>query len=71
MSVIIPPKPGGRHTALRVVTARNARHLARKTKDMLQGRAVVQGDEMEEFWALKNVSLEVQQGDKIRCNSPQ
>src|SRR6186997_2841474 len=52
-----------RYNALRDVIARNARDLARKTRDMLQGRAVVQGDNVEEFWALKDVSFRVQRAD--------
>ena len=54
-----------RYTALRDVVARNVRNLARKTRDMLHGRAIVQGDEVEEFWALKDVSFEIKQGDRV------
>ena len=62
---------GESYTALRDVIARNAHNLIRKTKDMLQGRAVVQGDEVEEFWALKDVSFVVRQGDRIWLHRPQ
>jgi len=55
----------GSYTALRDVLARNARNLARKTRDMIGGRPIVQGDEVEEFWALKNVSFEIRQGDRV------
>ena len=48
---------GERYTALRDVIARNARDLARKTRAIIQGRPLVQGDEVEELWALKNVSF--------------
>jgi lipopolysaccharide transport system ATP-binding protein len=54
-----------RYTSLRDVLARNARGLARKTRDMLRGRAIVQGDEVEEFWALRDVSFDVEQGECI------
>ena len=54
-----------RYTAMRDVVARNTRNLVRKTRDMLQGRAIVQGDEVEEFWALKDVSFEIKRGDRV------
>jgi lipopolysaccharide transport system ATP-binding protein len=57
--------PRERYTALRDVIGREARNFARKTADLLQGRQVIQGDEVEEFWALKNVSFEVKQGQVL------
>lgn len=54
-----------RYTALRDVIAHNAKNLARKTRDMIAGRPIVQGDEIEEFWALKDVSFEIRQGDRV------
>jgi lipopolysaccharide transport system ATP-binding protein len=56
---------GERYTALRDVIAHNARNLTRKTRDMFQGKAIVQGDEVEEFWALKDVSFDIKQGDRV------
>jgi len=54
-----------RYTALRDVIARNAKGLARKTRDMLTGRPIVQGDEVEEFWALKDINFEIKEGDRV------
>jgi len=44
------------YTALRDGLARNARNFPRKTRDMLTGRQIAQGDEVEEFWALKDIT---------------
>jgi lipopolysaccharide transport system ATP-binding protein len=54
-----------RYTALRDVITRNARNLARKTRDMLSGRAIVQGDEVEEFWALKDITFQLNRGEMV------
>jgi lipopolysaccharide transport system ATP-binding protein len=53
------------YTALRDVIARGARNLARKAADVVRGRQIVQGDVIEEFWALRNVSFTVRQADVI------
>jgi lipopolysaccharide transport system ATP-binding protein len=54
-----------RYIALRDVLTRNVHNLIRTTRDMISGRPIVQGDEVEEFWALKDVSFEIKSGDRV------
>ncbi len=51
--------------ALRDVMGRHVKNFARKGFDMIRGRQIVQGDEVEEFWALKDVSLAAEQGEVL------
>jgi lipopolysaccharide transport system ATP-binding protein len=53
------------YKALRDVIGREIRNVARKTVDVVRGRQVVQGDEVEEFWGRKDVSFESKQGEVL------
>ncbi len=44
---------------------RSARGMLRRGADMLRGRAVVAGDEIEEFWALRDVDFEIRRGEVV------
>jgi lipopolysaccharide transport system ATP-binding protein len=56
----------GQQTAdFRELISRNLIGLARRTRDMLNGRPILQGDAVEEFWALNDVSFEVKRGERL------
>jgi lipopolysaccharide transport system ATP-binding protein len=54
-----------RNANLRDTIVRTARNASRKTIDAMRGREVLQGDEIEEFWALRNVNFEVKEGEVL------
>lgn len=54
-----------RYTALRDVIGRNIKRFGRKAWEMARGRLIVQGDEVEEFWALRDVSFDVEPGQVV------
>lgn len=54
-----------RYVALRDVLARQTRLFARSARDLFSGRALVAGDEVEEFWALRDVDFEIRRGEVV------
>lgn len=53
------------YSTFRDAIAGSMKSIARSTKEMLRGQALVPGDTHEEFWALRDVNFEVKRGEVV------
>lgn len=63
-------KHGGRYTTFREMIAREVGDFTRKAIDLVHGRPIIQGNEVEEFWALRDVCFEIRQGSIVGIVGP-
>ena len=58
-------RPQERYQSFRDVLVRNGKNYVRKALDMARGKQIIQGDTVEEIWALMDVSFEVKRGEVL------
>lgn len=54
-----------RYVSARDVLMKNAKNILKKTSDLLKGKPIIQGETLEDVWALKDASFEINRGDKV------
>jgi lipopolysaccharide transport system ATP-binding protein len=54
-----------RYPTLRDAVMRKSSNFLRQTRDLLRGRQLIAGSEIEEFWALKDVTFDVYPGEVV------
>ena len=53
------------YTALRDVVTQNIKGFAKGIKNTFAGKQIIEGQDIEEFWALKDMSFEIKEGDAV------
>jgi lipopolysaccharide transport system ATP-binding protein len=64
-SYVIGHEKQERYLALRDIVAKNAMNFIKGIKDTISGNQLMGNQEVEEFWALKDVSFEIKKGDAV------
>lgn len=64
-SYIIGHEKREQYTALRDVMVNRVKQIAGKTRQIFKGGQLIAGNELEEFWALKDLNFEIKQGDRV------
>jgi lipopolysaccharide transport system ATP-binding protein len=64
-SYLIGHQTARSHETFREMLSRSVRQAGQGMLQMAQGRQMIQGDELEEFWALQNISFDVELGEVV------
>ncbi|HEY4784583.1 MAG TPA: ABC transporter ATP-binding protein [Bacteroidales bacterium] len=64
-SYIIGHEKKEKYTALRDVIVNKSKRIIKKTKQLFKEGQLISGNELEEFWAIKDLNFEIKQGDRV------